>query len=146
MLARCHDPRDRDYPRYGGRGIAVCSDWHGSLGVRAFAAHMGPRPSRGHSVDRIDNDRGYEPGNVRWATAREQHSNRRDNVRVEHGGRALTLSEWSRESGLPRQLISMRIRAGWVPALAVSTPQGVGLAEAHVAAGLERLPSRRAKR
>jgi hypothetical protein len=146
MLARCHDPRSKDYPRYGARGIAVCPEWRGALGVRAFVAHIGPRPSRAHTVDRVDNDRGYEPGNVRWATGEEQHNNRRDNVLVEHDGQRKTISQWSRVYNLPRQLIAMRIRTGWVPTLAVSTPKGVSMAAAHDAAGLARTSSRRASR
>lgn len=75
MRARCHNPRHPDYGSYGGRGIAVCESWRGSFEM--FIAAVGPRPSAKHSIDRIDNDRGYKPGNVRWATAKEQSANRR---------------------------------------------------------------------
>jgi hypothetical protein len=81
MIKRCSAPPSwKDYHSYGGRGIRVCQEWLDSF--EAFAAHIGPRPSPRHSVDRIDNDRGYEPGNVRWAT----HSQQLRNTRRQHGG------------------------------------------------------------
>ena len=73
--ARCNNPANRKYPLYGGRGIRMADEWLHSFS--AFIAEVGPRPSLKHSLDRKDNDRGYEPGNVRWATTREQNINRR---------------------------------------------------------------------
>ena len=77
MMARCYDPADTGYGRYGARGIRVHESWHP---VEDFcdwiAANLGPCPE-GHSLDRIDNNRGYEPGNVRWATHSQQLANRR---------------------------------------------------------------------
>ena len=72
--SRCLRPTDRKYPEYGGRGITMHPDWVAS--PTAFLEHMGPRP-QGTSIDRIDNDRGYEPGNCRWATPKQQSQNRR---------------------------------------------------------------------
>jgi len=74
MRQRCLDENCDDYPDYGGRGVTVCERWHADFA--AFLEDVGPRPSRGHSLDRIDNDRGYEPGNVRWATPVVQARNR----------------------------------------------------------------------
>jgi len=74
MNERCRYPKHKDWQYYGGRGIAVCDEWRNSF--PAFLAHVGRKPSPQHSIDRIENDRGYEPGNVRWATAKEQTANR----------------------------------------------------------------------
>lgn len=75
MKARCTKPNDKSFANYGGRGIRVCDAWQESFA--AFFADVGARPSRKHSIDRVDNDGNYEPGNVRWATRSEQNANQR---------------------------------------------------------------------
>lgn len=86
---RCTNPKNASYHRYGGRGIRVCEEWcEGEdmmIGVLRFMEHIGSRPSCDHSLDRIDNDGHYEPGNVRWATAKQQSNNKSNNVsRIGH--------------------------------------------------------------
>ncbi len=75
MKARCLDPDNKDYPRWGGRGVTVCPEWAQSFD--AFLRDMGPRPD-GTTIDRKDNSKGYERGNCRWSTPKEQAINRRN--------------------------------------------------------------------
>jgi hypothetical protein len=75
MLGRCRNPNDKKYEDYGGRGISVCERWENSFAD--FLADMGERPSEKHTLDRINNDGNYEPGNCRWATSKQQNNNRR---------------------------------------------------------------------
>jgi hypothetical protein len=75
MKTRCTNPKHNRWRFYGGRGIRVCDHW--MRDYQAFLADMGRRPSAGHSIDRINNDGNYEPGNCRWATASEQRLNQR---------------------------------------------------------------------
>lgn len=78
MLERCHNPKARHYRYYGGRGISICPEWDTRQGgsFTNFLRDMGERPE-GTSIDRIDPDGDYEPGNCRWATPKEQVANRR---------------------------------------------------------------------
>ncbi len=75
MIQRCHNPKMPNFKDYGGRGIVVCDEWRGSF--TAFYEHIGPKPSSDLSIDRIENNGNYEPGNVRWATRLQQNNNTR---------------------------------------------------------------------
>ena len=98
MRQRCHNPKNKKYHLYGGRGITVCDEWKESF--EAFYRDMGPRPSPEHSIDRRDNNKGYSKENCRWATLVEQANNRRDNLYFDFDGDRKTLTEWCREFGL----------------------------------------------
>jgi hypothetical protein len=116
MIERCSNPKHVTWLRYGGRGITVCERW---TSFENFLADMGPRPTRRHSLDRIDGDGNYEPGNCRWATASEQARNRRSARLLTIGGETLCLDDWAKRSGLPVSTIHDRIRRGWSPERAV---------------------------
>ncbi len=111
MIARCQNSRHRSFKNYGGRGVSICTRWIRSFA--AFFADMGPRPSPEHSLDRKDNDGNYEPSNCRWATRREQQSNRRGCNRVTWNGKTQTLYAWARELGMAPSTLRGRLRLGW---------------------------------
>jgi hypothetical protein len=120
MRRRCEDPRGPMFRHYGGRGISVCRRWRKSF--EAFLADVGPRPSPLHSLDRIDNDRNYEPGNVRWATRIEQASNKRTSRLIEYRGRTQTAAAWARELGILYNTVLERLKRGWPAARSLSEP------------------------
>lgn len=120
MKQRCTNQKKREWPHYGGRGITVCDQWMRSF--VAFHRHVGPKPSPGHSLDRIDVNGNYEPGNVRWATNREQKENTRTVRMVTINGKTQSIAAWGREVGLPPGQINGRLSAGWTMEEAILTP------------------------
>jgi hypothetical protein len=120
MKARCFNTKTRPFAAYGARGITVCERWRNSF--EAFFADMGSRPSPAHSLDRIDNDGNYEPGNCRWATQKQQTRNRRNNLLVTVDGVTRCASEWSERLGVDRNTVRDRIKRGWLPDVAVTKP------------------------
>lgn len=112
MRQRCEDSNCIPYKNYGGRGIKVCDRW---LDFENFLADMGFKPSPMLSIERIDVNGNYEPGNCRWATKLEQANNRRTNVWVEKDGIRLTVAQWEKKLGFSKGLVKMRIRNGWTP-------------------------------
>ena len=107
MHQRCGNPESDQYPIYGGRGITVCPQW---ATFEQFLSDMGTRP-RGTTIDRIDPDGGYRPGNCKWASAREQANNRRDSVRVECLGVRFTIAEFAALVGLSVPGARHRVKA-----------------------------------
>lgn len=124
MRQRCENQGDTSFERYGARGVRVCDEWRTPDSFERFFAHIGPRPSVEHSIDRVDPARGYEPGNVRWATRVEQARNKRNTRRYLHDGVALCLGEWAERAGLPHGLIAQRLRRGLSIALALEPNPG----------------------
>jgi hypothetical protein len=110
--SRCTNPRDPKFPNYGGRGIRMCARWAESF--EAFLADMGQRPA-GTTLDRIDVDGNYEPGNCRWATPAEQARNRTDNVIVEINGRRMVLKDFAAAMRVSYKALSARVRKGQDP-------------------------------
>lgn len=111
MIRRCHDPKHGAYYRYGARGITVCEEWRNSFD--RFLQDMGPKPSPTHSIDRVDNSRGYEAKNCRWATKKEQAWNRKTNTLVTHAGQTKPVSQWAYEVNMPPECLRNRLYYGW---------------------------------
>jgi hypothetical protein len=122
MIDRCHNPNSKSWGRYGGRGITVCEKWR--QGFWFFVDDMGPRPSPLHSLDRFpDRNGNYEPGNVRWATPKQQQRNRNVTWEVEFRGGTKPLSEWAELLGLNYRTVQARIwKRGWTVEQALTTP------------------------
>jgi hypothetical protein len=101
-------------PNYGGRGIKMCKEWEDSY--LAFLRDVGRRPTEYHSLDRIDNDKGYEPGNCQWATAKKQAQNRRTTNKYKYNGAILTLREIAEHLEIPYHQAAYMERLGTLPA------------------------------
>lgn len=119
MKARCR-PTAQHPKSYSLRGIAVCPEWRRNFS--AFLIHVGQAPSPEHSIDRINNDRGYEPGNVRWATAQEQVENRRNAIQVEYRGEVVLLCQLARRLGKRYGTVLGRLHRGWTLEMALHEP------------------------
>jgi hypothetical protein len=117
---RCHNPRNKDFPNYGARGIVVCDRWRDDY--RAFLADMGERP-QGMTLDRRDVNGNYEPGNCRWITQAEQLRNTRRTVFVEYDGQRMALVDAARAAGLDYKLVEGRHRLGWPVARLFEPPR-----------------------
>lgn len=120
MIQRCEDPNCKSFKNYGARGISVWPGWRRNF--EAFALAMGPKPTPKHSIDRIDNLKGYEPGNVRWATHSEQSANKRANRRLAEQVGGLILSEAARRAGIKRETMAARLNSGWDHKEALTRP------------------------
>jgi len=111
MISRCGDRKNPDFSRYGGRGLRVARAWRADF--VAFLRDMGRAPSPRHTLERMNNELGYRPGNCRWATLKEQANNRRSTVRVTIDGQTKTATEWATIAGYDRSVLYARIRMGW---------------------------------
>lgn len=119
MNSRCHNPKNRFFPDYGGRGISVCARWRESF--ENFLADMGERPPR-MTLKRENNDGDYAPNNCRWASMQEQNRNKRNSRLVTANGQTMTAAEWGETSGPSRRVIMGRIRLGWRDHEIINTP------------------------
>lgn len=115
MIERCTNPNNAKYKDYGARGITICAQWLNSF--EAFLTDMGIGP-QGKSIDRIDNDGNYEPGNCQWRTPLQQARNKRNNKRITVIGITGCLSELAERFGVSAELAGERIRHGWEPEMA----------------------------
>lgn len=113
MKQRCFNPKNAGYHLYGGRGISMHPAWVESFD--AFAADVGCPPSPSHTLDRVDNMKGYFPDNVRWATPEEQAHNRRPNRCFTHNGKTQPLAKWAKELGMSYTMLRHRADHGVMP-------------------------------
>jgi hypothetical protein len=121
MLSRCRNKNHKQFSDYGGRGISVCERWHVFAN---FKTDMGERPEGG-TLERESNDGDYEPNNCRWATRKEQNSNRRNCIYVDCDGERTTLKEYCRRKNIKYRPTCKRIRDyGWTISDALSVPIG----------------------
>lgn len=111
IKSRCYNPKNEKYALYGGRGITVCDEWLNSF--EAFLKDVGYRPRSGYSIDRIDTNGNYEPGNCRWSTQKEQCNNRRNNSRLMFRGEVKTLAYVAETLKTDPSRIRYLLRAGY---------------------------------
>lgn len=107
MRQRANDPNHIRASRYKGRGITVCERWND---YTLFLLDVGRAPTRRHTIDRIDNDKGYEPGNVKWSTYKEQARNKSNNVKITHEGVTMCMSAWAEKLGISTGRIEYRVK------------------------------------
>lgn len=120
MLQRCSDPNGSRYHIY--KDASICERWLGDDGFENFLKDMGPKPTKHHSIDRIDNDGEYTPRNCRWATPKQQARNRRNTSKLTVNGVTKTLMEWSEETGIGYAALRKRVKVGWAPEDVVGMP------------------------
>ena len=128
MIQRCHNPNDRDYPRYGAKGVEVCARWRvgedGLSGFECFLFDMGVAPSKDMSLDRIDVHGAYAPSNVRWATAKQQANNRSNTKMLTMQGETKSLSAWCEQFGIGPKLVLYRLKSGLSIEQSIKNPVG----------------------
>jgi hypothetical protein len=117
---RCNNKNSPDWKDYGGRGITVCSRWLNSF--ENFLEDMGNKPSKKHSIDRIDNNGNYDPSNCRWSTIIEQANNKRNNIFIKYNGEPKSALELSKIIGIRPDTILCRVRYGWSDSDIINTP------------------------
>ena len=107
MIRRCSVPDNQDYAYYGGRGIRVCSRWANN--INAFIEDMGPIPGPEFTIDRVDGNGNYEPGNCRWSTREEQSNNRRHVRKYEVDGQLMSIAQIARQKNIPYSTLFDRV-------------------------------------
>jgi hypothetical protein len=113
IRARCNRETHKHYASYGGRGIKVCPTWGDYATFERDILSLGDKPEDSYSLDRVNNDGDYEPGNIRWATKTEQSRNRRNIKRITFNGKTQTAEEWGLELGIPPTTIRQRYNKGY---------------------------------
>ena len=120
MKGRCLNPRNGSYQNYGERGITICDEWLHSF--RTFLDDMGHRPSPLHTLERIDNDDGYNKSNCKWGTRGEQMRNNRRTRLITFNGTTLCATDWAAATGMEEGTLRRRLNLGWSIERALTTP------------------------
>ena len=121
IIGRCCCETDTAFPRYGGRGIAICDEWRNDfLSFYDWAIKNGYKPSL--TIDRIDNNASYSPHNCRWVGWDVQANNKRNNHFIEHNGIRLTVSQWAHKLDMNPKILDNRLRRGWSEERALTQP------------------------
>lgn len=108
---RCYRKTDKSYHNYGGRGIKMSKSWYNSF--NQFVVDMGQKPTPSHSIERLDNEKGYSKNNCKWGTPKEQGNNQRTNVILEYKGKKMNVTQWAEYLEIKRHLIYSRLKLGW---------------------------------
>ena len=116
---RCDNPENNRFHLYGGLGITYCDRWNDFIN---FKNDMGERPSKNHSIERINTLGNYEPENCKWATYKEQANNRKDNIKLKFKEKELTISEWSEITKIKAATLFQRFHNGWDVEKILNTP------------------------
>ena len=122
MLTRCSNKNTKQWKDYGGRGIKFDKRWRDFCN---FLEDMGECPE-GHSLDRIDVNKGYNKKNCRWATHDQQVRNARSNLNITYAGKTMCVAEWAREMGINKYILRYRFHAGWDTRRLFSKPSNGG--------------------
>lgn len=125
IIQRCTNKNYDNYHNYGAKGIIFFEEWMNNkdIFINYILENLGPRPTDYHQLDRIDNSKGYIPGNIRWVTPKENCRNRSTNLNITIDGQTKTAIEWSEISGLSSNLIYDRISMGWTGKDLLSSPR-----------------------
>ncbi len=119
MKQRCFNTNHSSYRDYGARGITVCERW---LNFENFCADLPVKPASGYQLNRIDNNKGYEPGNVNWVSPKKNCNNRRSSIFLTWNNKTMTLAEWALEIDLPYTALKQRRAKGWSVEKMLTTP------------------------
>lgn len=123
MKSRCYKSYAKEYEDYGGRGISICDEWLGRIGfINFYKCAMEHGYDDKLTIDRIDNDKNYEPGNCRWVTRLIQNNNSRHANLIEFNGEKHSIAEWSRIKGISQNTLAKRIKMGWCIEKVLNSP------------------------
>jgi hypothetical protein len=119
MVQRCTNPKNKHYKNYGGRGVKVCERWRD---FDQFYVNCGPRPSPAHTIERVDNNKDYEPDNCKWATRKEQQNNTRANRWLTLHGETYTVAQWAEKLCINPCTLYARLHVGWSVERTLTSP------------------------